>query len=182
MVFMVLSLHINAQNTTYLCAGSSKTLTASVSGGIAPITYTWAGPGGTTTGANRTVSVTGTYTWTATDATGCNATGTHEVVVEAAPTIGVVASNSCVGSSQTVTATGVPSGYTYSWNLGAGSNPSTSTSASPSVSYSSVGSKIISLTITKAISGIGTGCPATCSWSATTTITVNQLTGNSTCN
>ena len=182
MVFMVLSLHINAQNTSYLCPGTSKTLTASVSGGIAPITYTWAGPGGNTTGPTRSVNATGTYTWTATDATGCNATGTHIVNVEADATSLLVinAVNNCLNVSQNISATGVPSGYSYSWNFGANAIPSTSTSSIQSVTYSAVGSKIITLVISKTTAGIN-GCDATCTFTVTKTITIGNLTGTSTC-
>lgn len=182
---MMLPLFLFAQETSYLCAGgATKTLTASVSGGTAPITYSWMGPGGTTTTASRTVTTAGTYTWTATDANGCSASGSHVVVIEADPTASITinAIASCLNTSQTVSATGVPSGYGLSWDFGVGASPPTANGSSPSVTYTTTGSKTITLTIQKAFNGTTNGCSATCSWVKTKVITIGNLTGSSTCN
>jgi len=174
-----------AQETSYICAGSTKQLTASATGGAAPIVYTWTSPSAvTTTGATVTANASGTWTWEATDANGCTATGTHIVNIEADPTAGITinAVNSCIGSSQTIDATGVPAGYTYSWNFGSGATPATSTASSASVSYSSTGTKTITLTISRTLTGSTNGCSATCTWTKTATINISQLTGSSSCN
>lgn len=182
-ILLLSAVGMSAQETSYMCAGETKTLTASATGGTAPITYSWAGPGGTTTGATRSVTASGTYTWTATDAAGCTASGTHIVNVEPDPTASITinATNICVGASQTISATGVPAGYTYSWNFGSGATPATSNTASTSVSYSTTGTKTITLTITKTFTGSTNGCSSTCTWTKTTTITVGQLSGGSSC-
>lgn len=124
--------NVNAQETSYICGSGTKTLTASASGGTAPYTYTWTSPTNvTTTGATVTAGAAGVWTWTATDANGCTATGTHTIVIETDPTASITinAANACVDASQTISATGVPAGYTYSWNFGSGATPPTSTSA-----------------------------------------------------
>lgn len=183
--FTLLSISLAAQETSHICAGSTKVLTASVTGGTAPITYTWTSPAPTTTtGATVTANLAGTYTWNATDATGCTATGTHLIVYEADPTASIVinATNICINTAQTISATGVPAGYTYAWDFGAGAAPATATTASNSVSYSTTGTKTITLTITKTNTGTANGCSATCTWVKTTTITVGSLTGTSSCN
>jgi PKD repeat protein len=173
---------VYGQETSYLCNGETKTLTASVTGGTAPITYTWAGTvGGSTTGATRSVTASGTYTWTATDATGCTASGTHEIVVEPIPTIVIVAENTCLNTAQTISATGVPSGYSYSWTFDTGAIPTTSTAASQSVTYTATGTKTITLTITRTQTGSTNGCSATCTFTQTKVITIGNLTGQSSC-
>jgi hypothetical protein len=183
--FFLLSFNMFGQETSFLCAGTTKTLTASATGGVAPITYTWTSPSAVvTTGATVTANASGTYSWTAEDANGCSASGTHIVTIEANPTASIVvnANNSCVGASQTISATNVPAGYTYSWSFGSGASPATSTSASTSVSYSTSGSKTVALTISRTFTGSTNGCSATCTWNKSATITVGQLQGNSSCN
>lgn len=170
------------QETSYICGAGSKTFQASATGGTAPITYVWTAPGGsTTTGAAVSASIAGVWTWTATDAVGCTATGTHTLVIEAEPTVTINAVNSCSGAPQTISATGVPAGYIYSWNFGSGATPATSTSSSASVTYSTTGTKTISLAITKLTAGSTNGCGAECEWNYSTTITVGNLTGGSSC-
>jgi hypothetical protein len=181
--FVFLASFASAQETSFLCAGQSKTLTASATGGTAPITYTWTDGTTLTSGATRVVTISGTYTWTATDASGCTASGTHNVTVEADPTasLAIVATNACLNVGQTVSATGVPVGYSYSWNFGSGATPATSSAASQSVAYTTVGTKTITLTISKTSTGSTNGCSATCTWTKTTTITIGSLSGSSTC-
>lgn len=173
------------QETSFLCAGTTKTLTASATGGVAPITYTWTSPSAVvTTGATITANASGTWAWSAEDVNGCTASGTHVVTIEANPTTGITinANNSCVGSSQTISATGVPAGYTYAWTFGSGAAPASSTSASASVSYSTTGTKTVALAISRTFTGSANGCSATCTWNKSTTITVGQLSGSSSCN
>ena len=176
-----------SQATSYICAGESKTLSVTnPTGCTGTFTYLWTRPDATTV-ATQTVSVTvaGVYTALVTCSTGCTLTYTHTVNIEDDPTSGITinAVDGCVGSSQTISATGVPSGYTYSWNFGSGATPATSTTASTSVSYSTTGTKTITLTISKTFTGTGGGCGSTCTWTKTKTINISQLTGGgTTCN
>lgn len=182
---LLVGVSLSAQETSYICADSTKTLTATGSGGTAPYTYSWTKPGGgTVSNQSVTADTSGTYIWTATDSNGCSATGTHTVNFIADPMSGVTinATNACIGTAQVITATGVPSGFTYSWDFGVDASPATSTTPSTSVAYSSSGSKTITLTLTKASSGTANGCDASCSWSKTKTITIGSISGSSSCN
>jgi len=182
-LFIFFGLTVQAQETSFICAGATKILTANATGGTAPITYTWTSPSAVvTTGATVTANATGTYTWTATDVNGCTAAGTHDITIEANPTVTLNAVGSCVGSAQTISATGVPAGYTYAWNFGSGATPATATSPTASVSYSTSGTKTITLDITRIQTGSANGCSATCVWTKTTTVVIGTLTGGSSCN
>ena len=103
-----------------ICSGQSAVLTANVSGGTAPYTYSWSGPG--IVGANNTQTITvtavGTYTVTVTDANGC--TGSQSVVVgysNISVDINPPTPEICAGEEIDLTAT--PSGgtapFTYGW-------------------------------------------------------------------
>lgn len=174
---------IKAQETSFLCAGTTKTLTASATGGTAPITYVWTSPSSVaTTGATVSADAAGTWTWEATDANGCTATGTHVVNIEANPNATITAVDVCLNSAQNISATGVPAGYEYSWGFGAGATPATSSTATTSVSYSTTGSKTITLTVTRVFTGTTNGCSETCTWTSTATINVGELAGTSSCN
>ena len=179
---------VHSQETSYFCElGSSKTLTASCSGGTAPYTYTWKSPAGVvTSGATKVinnVSQEGIWIWECTDAIGCTNMGSHEIIYEPNPEVDItiVAVNTCNNTSQIVSATGVPSGYIYSWNFGSGATPATSTTPTTSVLWSTAGSKTITLTISKAFDG--TACDVTCVWGKTKVVTIGSgsLTGLSSC-
>lgn len=183
---LVLPLSLKAQGISYVCAGGDPALVevSLESGfeGTPPYTYNWSGPGGfTSTSASVSLSTPGVYQMTITDANNCPAFANHTVIQEAAPTLAITANNTCVGSAQTVSVTGVPSGYGYSWTFGSGSDPSSSTSAFESVLWTTTGTKTIDLTISKAFTGSGGGCSATCSWDVSKTITVSQLSGIISC-
>ncbi len=182
-LMMLLLINIKAQETSYICEGDTKTLTCTATGGSGSEVITWTDPSGnTTTGATTTADEAGTYTWEITDG-GCTASGTHIVNIEADPTAGIIinATDVCINTVQTISASGVPAGYSYSWNFGTDASPPTSTLASDDVEYSSAGSKTITLTIEKSFTGSTNGCNATCSWTVTKTITVTDLQGSSSC-
>ena len=143
--------------------GSPVTFTASTSGGTAPFSYAWNfGDGATatvtTTVTTHTYTAKGshTVTLTVTDSstpTPKTATATPQAIAVAgtAPTVTfTVSTNPTVGSPVTFTATvtGGTTPYSYSWNFGDTSalgttNPVTHT-------YTSKGSKTVTLTVTDA--------------------------------
>jgi hypothetical protein len=101
-------------NSGTICAGSSETLTAS-----GATTYSWS------SGGNASVEIvsptsTSTYTVTGTDVNGCMNTATVSVNVNALPSVTASAASGtiCVGSSETLTASGAT---TYSWSSGGNS-------------------------------------------------------------
>ena len=115
-------------NPSTICAGSSSTLTANGSGGIAPFTYTWA------SGVTNSINVvsppaTSLYTVNVKDANNCIKSQTVNLMVNPLPSITVVSTASaiCLGQSVTLTATGAT---TYSWNTG---SSSASISATPTI-------------------------------------------------
>ncbi|MBO3698687.1 SprB repeat-containing protein, partial [Roseivirga sp. E12] len=92
----------------------------SVSGGIAPYTYSWSGGGTTQDLFNLTG---GSYTLTVTDANGCQSVNTYTVnePTAALAVSGVVTDENCFGDSQgavQLTVTGGSAPYSYSWNQG----------------------------------------------------------------
>ena len=156
-----------------VCMGSTA---AAVFAGSAPpgSTYAWnfgsgASPATAATGGPHNVSwsTTGIKTVTLTVTSGaCSSTTTRTINVVNAPTSGFTATPStvCAGSPVTVTFTGsAGGGASYNWNFGAGASPASATTAGPhAVSWSSAGSKTISLSVSEG------GCT-----SAVTSQTVN---------
>ena len=116
-----LSVTITPTNPT-ICPGGTAILSASASGGTAPYTYVWSGPGivGSNLGSSITVNAAGTYTVSVTDSTGC--TGSASVVVTQNNSLNVSISPTnpqlCGGGTTQLTA--IPSGgtapYTYVWS------------------------------------------------------------------
>lgn len=183
--FSILVVNLSAQETSVICADTTKTLTATGSGGATPYIYKWVTPrGDTLTSQTVQPDTSGTYVWLIKDQNGCSASGTHHVTIIPNPTSGITinANNSCLGTAQTISASGVPAGYSYSWDFGAGASPATATSPTVSVSYSSSGTKTITLTITKTENGSANGCNGTCTYVMTKNITVGSLSGGSSCN
>ncbi len=104
---------------TITCTTTSVSLSASSS--VSGVTYSWAGPGGFTSGApNPTATVAGTYTVTVTDPanSGCPATATQVVNTNNTPpnlVVGTTQSITCLVSSVSLNANSTTSGVTYSW-------------------------------------------------------------------
>jgi hypothetical protein len=110
--------------TNYLCFGQSGAVNLSVTGGTAPYTFTWTGPGGPYATQNISGLSSGTYNVTVTDANMCTTTAMATVT---GPTAGlsVVLDNqtnvACFGNTTgaiNVTTSGGTPGYTYAWNDG----------------------------------------------------------------
>ncbi|OWY24852.1 hypothetical protein C7N43_15525, partial [Sphingobacteriales bacterium UPWRP_1] len=105
---------VSISGTTVICAGN--TITLSATGGT---TYIWSGPNGFSSGGSSvavvsaTVAASGTYTVTVTNASGCTATASQAVTVNAVP-VATAGSNSpvCSGNAINLTASG---GSSYSW-------------------------------------------------------------------
>lgn len=184
-LFLLFPFVLSSQETSYICAGQTKTLTINVTSGTAPYTYQWTNPIGNVSSTQTvTANTAGVYLWQFTDVNGCQFTGTHSIIYESDPTGSIVinAVNKCINTNQVVSATGVPAGYSYSWNFGSGSSPGTSTTPTTSILYTTAGTKTISLTISKTFTGSSNGCNATCSWTKTKDILIGELSGNSSCN
>ena len=100
--------------TSGVCAGSTSTLTAVVSGGTLPYTYTWSSSSLTST---TTVSpiVTSQYTVNVTDFNLCTSSQTVLLNVFNTPTIGVSNGTICSGETYTILPTG---GLTYTYSSG----------------------------------------------------------------
>lgn len=176
-----------AQTATTICEGSPwPELTAACSGGTEPYTVTWISPfGDTLIGATQTLDTIGLWQWSCADSgtTVCNSNGgTHLVKIEPEPTGVVINADSvCINTLQPISASGVPAGYTISWDFDSGASPSTGTASSVNVSYSTGGAKTITLTITKAAPS-GEICSETCVHVFTKIIDIGELTGVITCN
>lgn len=102
-------------------AASDGTIDAVVSGGTAPYSYFWTGPGGfTSISLNLSGLASGTYNLTVHDANGCNATASFTLVAPPAISIGLVATTlpSCQGGSDGSIGTTISGGtapYAYAW-------------------------------------------------------------------
>lgn len=160
-----------------VCTGNTAAISFS---GTAPAgsTYAWNFGAGASPATASTVgphnvswSGTGTKTVTLTVTSGsCTSTTSNTISVNAAPTSTFTLSPTtiCAGGSTVATFTGTAAaGSTYIWNFGAGASPASSLTAGPhTVTYASVGSKTISLTVNSG------GCASA---ATTQTVTVNAV-------
>src|SRR5450759_3349103 len=152
-----------AGSNSPVCVGNTINLTSSDGTG-----YSWGGPNGFTSSAqnpsihNANTAMAGAYKVTVTAATGCTATNTTSVIVNALP-IAIAGNNSpvCAGNTINLTSSG---GTGYSWS---GPNAFTSILQNPSISPADTTmSGAYKVTVTAA-----TGCTAT----NTTSVIVNAL-------
>ena len=178
---MLFATILKAQETSYVC---SNNLPVNLSISECPgDTLRWQLPNGTIINSGSiSATAAGTYTWTCKQGGTCIKSGTHILIIEPSPTLTINATDICAGTSQNISANGVPSGYTYLWNFDTGSNPTTSTAPSNAVIYSTAGSKTITLTLNKVFEGTENGCGDVCTWVITKNINVVILPGFSTCN
>jgi hypothetical protein len=108
-----------ATNSTPNCAGSNFTVTANITGGGAPFTYTWDDGIGGTYAATATITVNkpvGSYNFTCTINDACGATVTSPVTVTVNPAATAAISPStaliCDAGTAVLTASG---GTSYAW-------------------------------------------------------------------
>jgi hypothetical protein len=180
------SICVSSQTSETICKGQTTSFTIQCSGGVEPYEVKWKKPNGDSImTATMTDTLPGVYTWECKDASTCTPrSGTHTVNLEPNPTdsLVILATNKCINTSQTISVTGVPAGYTFSWNFGSGAVPATATTASANVTYGTTGTKTITITITKNFTGVGSGCNNTCTWTQTKSIIIGGINGSVNCN
>ncbi len=157
---------IDAKNVSCF-GGTDGQLSAMVSGGSAPYTYTWSNGGNVAVIANIAA---GTYTITVKDAAGCTATKTVTVTQPAAINIATTVSGASCGASNgsvTTVTTGGNGGYTYLWSNGA---------STPNISNLAAGTYTLTVTDSK-------GCKANATATVTSSGSISLSVGstNSTC-
>lgn len=152
------------QGISYICGDSTATLTINTIDSSHTTYYTWTSPLGVSH-EGRTIEATeGIWSYYVIDSVGCVRAGNHTVVIVPEPIAVILGDTSCVNIEQVISAEGVPEGYTYEWDFGDDSVPSSSTSPAQSVSYTTIGTKTITLTITREFIGFSGGCSGTCTW------------------
>ncbi|MEN9972232.1 MAG: hypothetical protein RIS20_579 [Bacteroidota bacterium] len=131
-------------NSSNICSGQNTTLTATP--GLTGGAYLWS-PGGATTNS-ITVNPTSTTVYSVNYLiNGCTSTGTGTVTVNPTPLVTVNNATICPGINTVLTASGTPTGGTYSWS------PSGQTGASITVSPSST----TNYTVTYSLNGCTPG-------------------------
>ena len=117
---------VSVSKQNILCYGGTGSVTASVSSGITPYTYSWSN--GQTTSTVTGLSA-GNYTITVNDAGNCNRTGTVSITSPVAPlSANISPSNASCGmndGSATANPIGGTLPYTYSWSTGQSTQTST---------------------------------------------------------
>ncbi|MCY2686126.1 LamG-like jellyroll fold domain-containing protein, partial [Salinimicrobium sp. TH3] len=149
-------LNINGFLTTETTSYGSATGTATVQiiGGTPNYTYQW-NDSNNQTGQTATNLLAGTYSVTVTDANGCSATGTVEVVDALFANIipvSICEDDNTIRTSyfevEGKNAIGGTAPYTYSWEFGENANPATATGpGTHRVTYGNIGDKLITLKV-----------------------------------
>jgi hypothetical protein len=89
---------------------------------------------------------------TAVNSVGCTSQDQHNVTItQNCPVASInTIANNCTGTSMSVSAVDEGAGVTYAWNFGTGASPATASGLGPhNITYSSAGSKSVSLTTSK---------------------------------
>ena len=158
----------------YLCYGQSfETLTANVTGGLAPYTYSWSN-GQTTSSINVTSG--GTYTVTVTDATGCPVATDQVTVIQFTNPITANAGSDltvCQAIASDVAISGSVTGVTTGiWSGGNGTYSTDNTDLT--LNYTLSASEILAGSVTLTLTTTNTGdCPIA---TDQMTITVSEMT------
>jgi hypothetical protein len=160
-----------AVNSAAICAGASPaTMTATVTGGTAPFSYLWSGPGGFTASTQSiNVSTAGVYTVSVTDAKGCAAapaSGTLTVNPMPSATIAAPAAVCANSTGNAASVANAGAGASYNWTITGGAI--TAGQNTPNVTWTAgaSGTATLNVTVTNAA-----GCSAT---APLKTVTINQ--------
>ncbi|MDQ3046519.1 MAG: SprB repeat-containing protein, partial [Bacteroidota bacterium] len=121
LIMQTITITITTSNTTLSCFGACDGIAiATPSGGAAPYTFLWNGPGGPYTTGTASGLCAGTYSVTVSDANGCFNTDTVTFINPPVLSVASTTTNSSCGGLCDGTATATPTGgtgaYSYSWN------------------------------------------------------------------
>lgn len=144
------SLTLNAiPLTSTICAGLPANLSANLTGGIGPYTYTWSN-GANTSFNNFTPTSSSIITVFVADANNCSKSSTLNVTVVSNPTVSLNSSTTtiCAGGSVTLSASGANS---YFWNPTSATTSSIVTFPPGTLIYSVTGSDANNCTDTKSV-------------------------------
>jgi hypothetical protein len=135
--------------TNTVCLGSQANLSANLTGGIGPYTYTWSN-GSNNSFNNFAPTVSSIITVFAADANNCSKSSTLNVTVVNNPTVTLNSSTTtiCTGGSVTLSASGANS---YFWSPTSAITPSTVVFPPGSLIYSVTGSDANNCTDTKSV-------------------------------
>lgn len=147
---------------TYMCtAGASTTITATISNGKAPYTYSW------NTGASTssiTVTSAGSYICSVKDSFGCNTVRDTSLIILSSKPVPSITGNTSVCEDEIDQYFDSDPGYTYSWSASGGTIVGLNTNPEAIIKWGTPGSGSITLTKTSTTSG--------CSDSKTVSVTI----------
>jgi hypothetical protein len=134
--------------------GPAVNLTANVTGGITPYTYSWSPGGSTSASISVSPAITTTYTVTVAGLNGCMKTATATVTVNGAPNVNAGPDKvlSCSSPSVILNGSSVTAGVTFDWSTSGGNIVSGGSTATPTVN--AAGAYFLTVTT-------GPGCTAT---------------------
>ncbi len=120
-----------------LCLTDTSSITAIHSGGLAPYSYTWAGPSGNA-GSTKNISINegGNYYLTVTDANGCYKTSSGFIYQKYEPFIINVQNKVCEGTTVDLNVN-ASNAISYQWSANAGNATTPNVTVSPVVPMSS---------------------------------------------